>query len=290
MRNIRWQDYYPYFPKGKALIDDKGRPVHPVFVPYGVTSRTPFLETDYNLHKSNSTYFSDLDVARTALVTRIYSPGVKVVGQELDRELRSDAGKSSNVGKSMYIAVGSVYCTFKREIKPFELYEVECKVLAWDQKWLYIISFFLRPASKKGGKKTLLATALTKYVVKKGRLTVPPERIMRASGFLPAPPAGVPEPNVYTSTDVSASATPADGEGIAASTGVDGSLVREVLTASTGKSPDQQTLNDQKKANAESWNSEEWTYEMIDRERRRGLQLVEGYASLDDKLNQEWEG
>src|SRR5438045_3403928 len=34
-----------------------------------VPFRTPLLETDYNLHKSNSTYFSDLDMARTQLVT-----------------------------------------------------------------------------------------------------------------------------------------------------------------------------------------------------------------------------
>ena len=50
-------------------------------------------ETDYNFHKSNSTYFSDLDVARTALVTRLYSPGVGLVSKELDAEFAATARK-----------------------------------------------------------------------------------------------------------------------------------------------------------------------------------------------------
>ncbi|KAI5279723.1 hypothetical protein KEM54_004031 [Ascosphaera aggregata] len=47
---------------------------------------------DYNLHKSNSTYFSDLDVSRTALVTDIYTPGVELIRRELDQKLVDDDG------------------------------------------------------------------------------------------------------------------------------------------------------------------------------------------------------
>src|ERR1700753_791829 len=43
-------------------------------------SHTPITEGDYNFHKSNSTYFTDLDIARTHLITAIMRNGIKGVG------------------------------------------------------------------------------------------------------------------------------------------------------------------------------------------------------------------
>lgn len=250
-------------------------------MPYGISTRTPISETDYNLHKSNSTYFTDLDIARTALVSRIYSPGVGIVSKQLNEEFKN--GSKRDTGRSISIVLGSVFCSFKREIKPFELYEIQSNLIAWDQKWAYIISFFLRPASRKGGQKTLLATAVSKYVVKKGRLTIAPERLLHASGFLPARPEGQAD-----STDVSGIGTPASGEGITAESGVDGSLVREVLKLDDDQIPGRATLEAQKKVNSDSWYASEWTWERIEQERRRGLSVVEGYSSLDAKIHDEW--
>ncbi|RMJ23455.1 hypothetical protein PHISP_05681 [Aspergillus sp. HF37] len=286
--NIRLRPDAPLFPRGKPIADTDGKPTHPVFVPYGITTRTPILETDYNLHKSNSTYFTDLDVARTALVSRLYSPGVGIVSRELDAEFRD--GSKVHPGKAISIVLGSVFCSFKREVKPFEPFEIQSKLIAWDQKWAYIISFFLRPAPRKSGKKkTLLATAVSKYVVKKGRLTVSPERLLRASGFLPARPEGASAaPLAAESTDASGIGTPASGEGITAETGVDGSLVREVLKLNDEQVPGRETLEGQKKDNAGSWDSEEWPWERIEQERQRGLGVVEGYSNLDAKIHDEW--
>jgi hypothetical protein len=39
-------------------------------------------ETDYNFHKSNSTYFTDLDIARTHLATAILRKGIRGVKDE----------------------------------------------------------------------------------------------------------------------------------------------------------------------------------------------------------------
>lgn len=206
------------------------------------------------------------------------------MSKELEKEFKD--GNTVNTGRSISIVLGSVFCSFKREIKPFELYEIQSKLIAWDQKWAYIINFFLRPASKKGGQKTLLATAVSKYVVKKGRLTVPPERILRASGFLPPRPEGVPAQT--ESTDVSGIGTPASGEGIAAESGVDGSLVREVLKLNDDEIPARATLEAEKKTNSDSWDAGEWTWERIEQERRRGLAVVEGYSNLDTKIHEEW--
>ncbi|CAI7647893.1 unnamed protein product [Penicillium pancosmium] len=291
--NLRLKPSAPFFPKGKAIVDAQGKPTHPVFVPVLVTSRTPLLETDYNMHKSNSTYFTDLDVSRTALVSRLYSPGVGLVSKELDKEFLAAAqkeGKRAPKKKPIIIVLGSVYCSFKREIKPFELYEMHSKVISWDKKWMYILTCFMRPASRAGGEKTLLATALSKYVVKKGRLTIAPERILRLGGFLPTPPteSETKDAPIDSSADVSAIGTPASGEGITATGGVDGSLVREVLKMNDDQIPDRKDLDEQKNANSDTWSPEEWPWERIEQERLRGLGVVGGYINLDDQLHQEW--
>lgn len=243
------------------------------------------------MHKSNSTYFTDLDVSRTALVSRLYSPGVGLVSKELDKEFLEASkkeGKRAPRRKPVSIVLGSVYCSFKREIKPYELYEIHSKVISWDKKWMYILSSFVRPASRSGGEKTLLATAISKYVVKKGRLTVAPERILRLGGFLPTPPVGNQTTSaVDSSTEASAIGTPASVEGITATGGVDSSLVREVLKLNESQIPSREVLEEQQKANSDSWSTEEWTWERIEQERLRGLAVVDGYIKLDDKLNGE---
>lgn len=251
------------------------------------------METDYNFHKSNSTYFSDLDIARTALATRLLSPGVgllsKIIDEETVEACRKESKRAPRKLPWMYIAVGSVYCSFKREIKPFERVDIQSKAVGWDQKWLHVLSFYLRPSRKRGEKPTLLATALTKYVVKKGRLTIPPERVLRTSGFLPPRPEGAGK-TPMESKDASGEGTPAEGEeGLTAAAGVDDSLVREVLKINSDKVPGRATLEGEKKINSGSWDPDEWTWERIEQERLRGLQVVEGYSTLDVKLQEEWE-
>lgn len=291
--NLRWRPDYPFFPKGKPLTTSSGKPTHPVFVPYSITTSTPLLETDYNLHKSNSTYFTDLDVSRTALVTRIYSPGVGLISKELDGEFAAAAqkeGKPAPPQKSIYIALGSVFCSFKREIKPYTKFEVESRVLGWDQKWMYVLSFFLKPAGKKGGKRTLYATAVSKYVVKKGRLTIAPERVLRKSGFLPERPGGSAAAAITSSSesaDASGTGTPS---GItAAASGVDGSFVREVLKLQDNQIAETGKLEAEKRVNAASWDGDEWNWERIEEERARGMAVLDGFCDLDAKLFGEWE-
>ncbi|KAJ9635648.1 hypothetical protein H2204_005608 [Knufia peltigerae] len=152
--------------------------MYPLFEDVSIFSRSPLLETDYNLHKSNSTYFADLDESRTALMTRLLMPnsdrGIKALEDE------------GHTGRSAVI-LGSVHSSFHREIKPYERYEVRSRVLGWDKKWIVVVSYFIRPAT--GGKgEVVLASALSKYVVKKGRFTVPPERCLTTAGWLPEKP------------------------------------------------------------------------------------------------------
>lgn len=162
-------------------------------------------------------------------------------------------------------------------------------MLGWDQKWMYVLSFFLKPAGKKGGKRTLYATAVSKYVVKKGRLTIAPERVLQKSGFLPERPEGAAAAITSSSqsADVSGSGTPS---GITATaSGVDGSLVREVLKLQDNQIPETGKLEAEKRANASSWDGDEWTWERIEEERARGMAVLDGFCDLDAKLFGEWE-
>ena len=155
---------------------------HPLFQPVSITSHAPLLETDYNLHKSNSTYFSDLDESRTALVTKLLLRNMATGKENLEREGHKGP---------LNVILGSVHTSFYREIKPYEAYVVRSRILSWDRKWIVIGSWFVRPARAGGKGELVLASALSKYVVKKGKFTVAPERCFRTAGWLPDRPEGL---------------------------------------------------------------------------------------------------
>lgn len=131
------------------------------------------LEIDMYLHKSNSTYFTDLDIARTSLVC--------VVFQRLFmRYWNNENGefKRKSLQNCPYVPVGTVQCVFKREIKLFECYDITSNVMAWDQKWLYVMLKFVLSNGK------LCAIGITKYVFKKkGRITMRPREFIAECGL-----------------------------------------------------------------------------------------------------------
>lgn len=195
-----------------------------------------------------------------------------------------DEQKVSRPGPTAII-LGSVYCNFKKEIRPFERYEVRSKLVSWDQKWMYIITYFIGREKRKGAGKTLLAMGISKYVMKKGRLTIRPERILRASGLLPPKPEGL-EGKDPSSTPPS---DPSSGDE-AAGESVDGTMMQEILTLSeSGGSNSSPSVLARRKEENSNWDKNEWTWERIEQERLRGLKLMEGFIGLDTKLDKEME-
>ncbi|CAD1809070.1 Thioesterase-like family protein [Candida parapsilosis] len=133
-------------------------------------SRVSPLEIDLFMHKNNSTYFVDLDIARTKLLVRLFQQYWWNAYENKSGEF----GKIQNsFGNIPYTPLGTVQCSFKRELTIFEKYDVNSRILAWDKKWLFVLSTFTTIDPKTKGKRTN-AIALTKYVFKKKRLTVPP--------------------------------------------------------------------------------------------------------------------
>lgn len=110
------------------------------------------------------------------------------------------------------LPVGGVSCTFKKELKPYEPYEIWTRVLSWDEKWVYIVTHFVKAGvmtpsryslypqqngsgDRKGKPTTMLddmeendavvATALSRCVFKQGGKTISPTVMLRLSGLLP---------------------------------------------------------------------------------------------------------
>lgn len=122
-----------------------------LFQPLITSSKVTLMETDLYLHKSNSTYFSDVDIARAHLICTLFSKGIEKV--------RGGTGGLVNGNVSSFaVALGAVSCSFRRELKPYEAYDMWSRILAWDEKWLYVVTHFV----KKGARIEPIETTLYK--------------------------------------------------------------------------------------------------------------------------------
>lgn len=168
-----------------------------LFAPVVTSSYTPLLDIDYNLHKSNSTFFIDLDDNRTELMLALFKDVVRPLKRGKDNL------------KPKIFSLGGTSCTFKKAIAPFTRYEISSRILCWDKKWVYVVSHFTKPGSSKPtrfliGTQTaknpassskvedqqdrIYATAITKFVFKAGRITCTPESVLEECGLLPDRP------------------------------------------------------------------------------------------------------
>ena len=245
-------------------------------------------DCDYNLHKSNSTYFADLDVARAHLVGNIIRTGLQRLnaGDEegLPAEVRAVKGK-------YYVALGAIGCFFQREVPPMARFEIYTRILSWDRKWLYLVSHVVKKGAikpdsyvlqpwKKGKraadakksdeedlKKHVYATSIARYVMKKGRLTVNPEIILERSRMLPPRPEGVGLP---PRTEDSVVPTPA-GENTPAGDAVVSSPERIATEVSSKLGSD---------AVVEGEGDDGWTWDKMEAERLRGLKMASHFDQL----------
>ena len=109
----------------------------------------PLGELDYNLHKSNGTYFTDLDIARGHHIYCLFRVGVNEYGSRNSSRLSTDSTGSTKPPPTGHfiMALGGVTCTLERELKPYRKYEIWTSVLSWDEKWIYVISHIVKPDS-----------------------------------------------------------------------------------------------------------------------------------------------
>ena len=258
-----------------------------------ISSRSGILECDYNIHKSNSTYFSDFDIGRLELLVNLFTPGTERTRKELAKEGSESFG----------IMLGGVSCNFRKEIKPYESFEVWTRVLCWDRKWVYIIGHFVKKGAvtpksytlqpwrnvvvKKDGSAVssgyavngndvkaaphpaIFASCISKYVFKKGRLTIPPERVLRNSELLPPKPADHEIPPVSITPNPEATSFDVTAASMAEKLTADnaGEVMAASLTAKAG--------------------SDFWDWERVEKERQRGMKIATLYNGLE-ALNDEF--
>lgn len=82
-------------------------------------------DLDFNGHVNNGRYLTLADVAR------------------MDFVLRTGAAKVAWRHKALPI-VGDAMAKFRRDLKPFERFEVHSRVLGWEGKWTFIEHRFVR--------------------------------------------------------------------------------------------------------------------------------------------------
>jgi hypothetical protein len=163
-----------------------------------VTShQNALMECDYNMHKSNSTFFSDMDINRAQLLLNLFP--------RLPRwapEIGTDTPGGKKAERIISVALGGTSCVFKREIKPLQRYEIWSRVLSWDTKWLVLITYFVKAGTHKSvmrslrkgeerkdgsdAQKAILAVGVSRYVFKDGRRTAPPEEVLKHMGLYPS--------------------------------------------------------------------------------------------------------
>ncbi|KAI1814006.1 capsule polysaccharide biosynthesis protein [Poronia punctata] len=227
-----------------------------LFQPVVTESHVTLLEVDYNIHKSNSTYFADLDVSRSHLVAHLLARGCHMVARNTATKLVVDPADPSRPARGkLGVMLGGVQCTFKKEIKPYARYEMWSRVLSWDRKWMYIVTHFVEKGAGKPGaqseqwQKKIYASAVSKYVFKLGRLTVHPAVLIEASGMLPERPGG------WIRTEEDSFANPS-------------------VTTNGKENGHAQTDTAQ--------STTAWDWERTEEERRKGLEYAEHFAALDD--------
>ncbi|ODV98600.1 hypothetical protein PACTADRAFT_1067 [Pachysolen tannophilus NRRL Y-2460] len=166
----------PYYTKSYLKVKDIKKHELEVFNPLVYKTFCSFFECDSYLHKSNSTYFQELDICRADLMTLRF------------RELFWHA-QDVNLGKKgkysvlnwPYIPTATLSGNFKKEITPLARYHVISEVLCWDEKWLFVLSKFAFPTGKNQYK--TCCNCITKYVFKNGRITIPPVEAMKICGL-----------------------------------------------------------------------------------------------------------
>lgn len=234
------------------------------------------------------------------LLTRLFPPGLLLTGQNLYEE----AGRQGP--KRLGIYLGGVSCAFRREIGVRVGFEMWTRVLCWDRKWLYVVTHFLprgavrpkgfafQPWKKNVARRTkedatpvaavekkeegkegkgrgnplFFATAVAKYVCKRGRLTIPPELVLRNSGLLPPkpqnPPTNPPEPTTGPPPSTDSPSLAPTGEKDATA-----SLPPIANLAASTPAPGGE--------GGKTGEEEEWSYERIEAERARGMAIMEAW-------------
>lgn len=107
------------------LLTVKLRPASDIFGSTRLAMRVLPNDLDFNGHVNNGRYFTLADVGR------------------MDYVLRTGAARVALRRRAAPI-VGDAMAKFRKDLKPFERFELHTRVLGWDEKWVFMEHRFVR--------------------------------------------------------------------------------------------------------------------------------------------------
>lgn len=113
-------------------------------------------EIDFNLHMNNGRYFSAADIGR------------------LDWGLRSNLWRSAFLHGWRAVA-GDSNARFLRSLQPFQAYQLETRLLGWNDKWFFCEHRFLR-------EEQVYAIVAVRYLFLSSRGKVPTSKVLEKAG------------------------------------------------------------------------------------------------------------
>ena len=250
-------------------------------------------------------------------MSRLIKPGIGLFGireKGLENGVET-GGWEIPKGGVFNVILGAVCCSFKREVLPYRGFEVWSRVLTWDRKWLYVVSHFVEKGKtrtewldaqwwwmaplrskrrrritdgKEGVSESkepkIFASALSKYVFKQGRITVPPEKVLRYSGYIPPRPASQSTQSESPATNTPPSNSSEDGLS---------AVPYAIPSESTVLVPQMEEAEAKTEVEADisaaiepltkaAKDGEKWTWETIEEERVRGLRIAECMVKMEE--------
>ena len=217
----------------------------------------------------------------------LLSPGLDEYAERLKR------GEETG---QFVIALGAAACVSTRD-QSGESYEIWTRVLAWDGKWCYVVSHFVKKGAvrprgyvmpgqgtgrswfRKGGEmqnaeqgkqedqgKYIFASALSKYVLKSGRKTIPPQTVWERIGLIPGKPEEV-DSDAPTPATKHEEGSAEEGSGGKAALKEDAKEIGRLLDDSLEPKIEKEEGG--------------WTWEAVEKERIRGMELAQHMGALD---------
>ena len=128
-------------------------------------------DLDMNMHMNNGRYLTIMDIGRLDLTTR---------STMLQKAIKNNYAP----------VLGSAQMRYRIPLLCFQAYDLETRVICWDEKWAYMEQRFIIAKGKKAGAVAAIGMLKGSFYDTKNKITVPPQEMIRLSGFenLRSPP------------------------------------------------------------------------------------------------------
>ena len=129
-----------------------------------LTFRVLPTDLDFNLHMNNSRYMAIMDVGR------------------IDLLIRSHLFQETRKIKAMPV-LSTAAMRYRISLQPFQRYELETRLVCWDEKWLYIEHRFIISDGPKAGAVAAIGLVKGVFYIGQGKGTVPTQQLLEMTGM-----------------------------------------------------------------------------------------------------------